>query len=87
VAGCCEHGNEHLGSIKFWEVLDWLFLKKGLISMMLVVFKFLLYLKPRLNDYEFRTRRHIPEYSIPHNTAVRIGASPNITILFHVHGH
>jgi predicted deacylase len=33
VEGSCEHGNELSGSIKHWEVLDWLhnlqFLKKG----------------------------------------------------------
>jgi hypothetical protein len=33
VEGSCEHGNEHSGSIKCWEVLEWLqngrLLKKG----------------------------------------------------------
>jgi hypothetical protein len=33
VEGSCEHGNETLGSIKCWEVLEWLYkwrlLKKG----------------------------------------------------------
>jgi hypothetical protein len=33
VEGSCEHGNETSGSIKYWEVLDWLrnwqLLKKG----------------------------------------------------------
>jgi hypothetical protein len=24
VEGSCEHGNEPSGSIKFWEVLEWL---------------------------------------------------------------
>jgi hypothetical protein len=28
VEGPCEHGNEPSGSIKFWEILEWL-LKKG----------------------------------------------------------
>jgi hypothetical protein len=32
VAGCCEHGNEPLGSIKFWVILEllsnWWLLKK-----------------------------------------------------------
>jgi hypothetical protein len=33
VEGSCEHGNEPLGSIKFWKVLEylhyWQLLKKG----------------------------------------------------------
>jgi hypothetical protein len=33
VEGFCEHGNEHSGSIKCWEILEWLsdgrLLKKG----------------------------------------------------------
>jgi hypothetical protein len=33
VEGSCEHGNETSGSIKYWEVLEWLhnwqLLKKG----------------------------------------------------------
>jgi hypothetical protein len=24
VVGCCEHGNELLGSIKWWEFIEWL---------------------------------------------------------------
>jgi hypothetical protein len=40
VEGSCEHGNEPLGSIKCWEILeqlsDWKLLKKGLSSMELV---------------------------------------------------
>jgi hypothetical protein len=24
VKGCCEHGNEPSGSIKFWEIFEWL---------------------------------------------------------------
>jgi hypothetical protein len=31
--GSCEHGNEPLGSIKYWEILEWLsdwrLLKRG----------------------------------------------------------
>jgi hypothetical protein len=34
--GCCEHGNEPSGFIKFWEVLEqrhnWQLLKKGTAS-------------------------------------------------------
>jgi hypothetical protein len=33
VEGSCEHGNEPLGSLKYWEILEWLnywrFFKKG----------------------------------------------------------
>jgi hypothetical protein len=46
VVGCCEHGNEHSGSIKSGEFLDWLSLlpsSQGLFSLGLVSSKSFLY--------------------------------------------
>jgi hypothetical protein len=61
VEGSCEHGDEPSGSLKFWEVLEWLhnwqLLKKGSAPYVSMVYK------RALNAYH-----HRPSHSIAATT-------------------